>query len=215
MILNEVITIPLEKVTLEGNLQVPENASGLVVFVHGSGSSRFSPRNNHVAKAMNQAGLSTLLFDLLTAEEDRIDQRTREFRFNIPLLASRLIQVTDWITYQPSLKNINLGYFGASTGAAAALIAAAQRSYLVKAIVSRGGRPDLAGSDLALVKAPVLFLVGSLDVEVISLNRQAQQQLHHLNELKIISGATHLFEEPGTLDQVTKLATQWFKLYLQ
>lgn len=211
---NQEIKIGLQQVNLAANLQIPENAAGIVLFAHGSGSSRFSPRNNYVAESLNRAGFATLLLDLLTAEEDRIDEMTREYRFNIPLLADRLSQTTDWVTQQSALKALPIGYFGASTGAGAALIAAAQHAE-VKAVVSRGGRPDLAGTQaLSRVQAATLLIVGELDPEVIDLNLQAQALLQCENQLKIVPGATHLFEEPDTLDQVTALASQWFKRYL-
>lgn len=207
------VEIPLGETTLAGILQFPKKPTGIVLFAHGSGSSRLSPRNNYVAKSLNQVGLATLLFDLLTEDEDKIDELTREYRFNIPLLAKRLVQATDWVLKQPNLKTLPIGYFGASTGAGAALIAASQQT-AVKAIVSRGGRPDLAEQALPLVKATTLLIVGELDPEVIDLNLQAQARLRCKNELKIVPGATHLFEEPGTLDEVTALANEWFKRYL-
>jgi putative phosphoribosyl transferase len=210
----ESIAIPAGEVILAGNLQVPENARGLVLFVHGSGSSRLSPRNNYVARSLNQLGLATLLFDLLTAEEDKIDEFTREYRFDIPLLARRLNQVTAWVGQQSGLKNLTLGYFGASTGAAAALIAAAENKE-IKAVVSRGGRPDLAAQALSKVKAATLLIVGEQDPVVIDLNRQAQAKLSCVNQLVIVPGATHLFEEPGTLDQVNILAGEWFRSNLR
>jgi putative phosphoribosyl transferase len=206
----EPTVIPAGEVILAGNLQVPENSRGLVLFVHGSGSSRLSPRNNYVARSLNQLGLATLLFDLLTAEEDKIDEFTREYRFDIPLLARRLNQVTAWVGQQHGLKNLALGYFGASTGAAAALIAAAENKD-VKAVVSRGGRPDLAAKALSKVKAATLLIVGEQDPVVIDLNRQAQAELSCVNQLVIVPGATHLFEEPGALDQVNTLAGEWFR----
>jgi putative phosphoribosyl transferase len=207
------ITIPLTEAKLAGNLNFPEDASGMIIFAHGSGSSRFSPRNNYVAKLLNLSGWATLLFDLLTAEEDHIDEYTRQYRFNIPLLANRLSQTTEWLKTQSSIKNLPMAYFGASTGAAAALLAAAQLPD-IKAVVSRGGRPDLAGDDLPLIKAPTLLIVGGLDYEVIELNQQAQSRLQCENQLQIVKNATHLFEEPGALDQVTNLANQWFETYL-
>jgi putative phosphoribosyl transferase len=208
------VSILLAEAELKGIVSIPENALGVVLFAHGSGSSRLSPRNNYVAKSLNSSGLATLLFDLLTPEEEKIDEYTREFRFDIPLLAKRLIQATQWlINYEP-VKNLPIAYFGASTGAAAALIAAAQMPQ-VQAVVSRGGRPDLAGEFLPLVKAATLLIVGGLDVDVIQLNQQAQKFLRCPNQLQIVEGATHLFEEAGTLDQVTQLATQWFKDHLK
>lgn len=208
------VEIKLQDCRLRGNLYLVEGAKGIVAFAHGSGSSRLSPRNQYVAKALNQAKLSTLLFDLLTTEEDTIDQQTTEYRFNIPLLAERLVATTDWLVQQPQLKALNIGYFGSSTGAAAALIAAAQRPKVAKAVVSRGGRPDLADTSLPQVKAPTLLIVGGLDTQVIELNQAAQAQMTAKTKFAIVPGATHLFEEPGTLDQVTQLAAEWFQRYL-
>jgi putative phosphoribosyl transferase len=207
--------IPLGNVTVEGTLTMPKEASAVVLFAHGSGSSRFSPRNQYVAKQFNKAKIATLLFDLLTKEEEEIDALTAEYRFNIPLLAQRLIGTTQWLRRDPVTKNLKFGYFGASTGAAAALIAAAKLSTDVSAVVSRGGRPDLAGEYLSEVEAPTLLLVGGLDVEVISLNREAMSQMTNEKKLVIIPGATHLFEEPGTLEIVAKSATEWFLRYLR
>lgn len=204
------IIIQVNHLSLSGNLEVPETPVGLVVFAHGSGSSRFSPRNNAVAQSLNDSGLATLLFDLLTTEEDKIDQFTREYRFDIPLLADRLIVVTEWIKQQSQLKDLSLGYFGSSTGAAAALIAAAKLPTMINAVVSRGGRPDLAGSALAHVQAPTLLIVGGLDAVVIDLNKDAQTQMNCENRLDIVPGATHLFEEPGKLEQVMQLASNYF-----
>lgn len=215
MLIENAINIPVNGVELAGDLQLPEDATGLIIFAHGSGSSRFSPRNRHVAHALNEAGLATLLFDLLTAEEDEIDNQTAEFRFNIPLLADRLVIVTDWIHQQIKFQKFALGYFGASTGAGAALIAAAKRPDIIRAVVSRGGRPDLADDELPRVKAPTLLIVGELDLQVIALNQKAQAKMHNINKLAIIPGATHLFEEPGTLDEVTELACKWFMHYLK
>jgi dipeptidyl aminopeptidase/acylaminoacyl peptidase len=200
--------------TLSGNLTLPESARGLVLFAHGSGSSRFSPRNRYVAGVLNQAGLGTLLFDLLTEPEEAEDSLSQEHRFNIGLLADRLAGATDWVIAQPETKDLNIGYFGASTGAAAALMAAGQRRAQVDAIVSRGGRPDLAGPFLKNVTAPTLLIVGSEDHEVIQLNRHAFQQLQCEKEMLLVSGATHLFEEPGTLESVAEAASQWFTKHL-
>ncbi|KKP95831.1 MAG: Dienelactone hydrolase family protein [candidate division TM6 bacterium GW2011_GWE2_36_25] len=208
------ITIPLQNINLYGNLNIPDSANGLVIFVHGSGSSRFSPRNNFVADVINKAGLATLLFDLLTEQEDIIDEQTRQFRFDIPLLAKRLIEVSYWITQQENLKHLNLGYFGSSTGAAAALIGAAELPQLIKAVVSRGGRTDLADTFLPRVKAATLCIVGALDDVVIQMNQESLAQINAKKELIIIPGATHLFEEPGTLEKVANEATQWFINYL-
>lgn len=200
--------------TLSGTLTLPESARGLVLFAHGSGSSRFSPRNRYVADVLNQAGLGTLLFDLLTTDEESEDAVSGEYRFNIGLLADRLAGATDWVIAQPETKGLNIGYFGASTGAAAALMAAGQRRTQVDAIVSRGGRPDLAGPFLKNVTAPTLLIVGSEDHEVLKLNRLAFQQLQCEKEMMLVSGATHLFEEPGTLGDVAQAASQWFTSHL-
>jgi len=209
------IRIPVGIVTVEGNLTLFKNAQGIVVFVHGSGSSRFSSRNQFVARYFNNQKIGTLLFDLLTAEEEEIDLVTAEYRFNIDLLARRLVGVTEWLRTESATRSLNLGYFGASTGAAAALIAAAELPASVAAVVSRGGRPDLAGDYLARVKAPTLLLVGGWDTEVIELNRIAQSQMTDLNKLEIISEATHLFEEPGKLEEVARLSAQWLMHYLR
>lgn len=213
MIKEETI-IPIQKFNLYGNLNIPDKTTGLVIFVHGSGSSRFSPRNNFVADIINKAGLATLLFDLLTEEEDIIDEQTRQFRFDIPLLAKRLIEVSYWITQQPNLKHLKLGYFGSSTGAAAALIGAAELPQLIKAVVSRGGRTDLADIFLPKVKAATLCIVGELDDVVIQMNQNSLAQINAEKKLIVIPGATHLFEEPGTLENVANYATHWFAKYL-
>lgn len=207
------VKIQIGKLNLEGELTIPQGAQGLVLFAHGSGSSRKSPRNRYVAEVLNQAGIATLLFDLLTAEEEVVDERTRELRFNIELLAERLEKATDWAIKNPTTKHLSLGYFGVSTGAAAALIAETRTSNLIKAIVSRGGRPDLAHSHLPKVKAPTLLLVGGLDEVVIELNEKALSQLRCPKELVIIKGATHLFEESGTLEKVAGIARDWFLKY--
>ncbi|WP_323846060.1 dienelactone hydrolase family protein [Microbulbifer magnicolonia] len=199
---------------LEGFLTLPPQTRSLVFFAHGSGSSRFSPRNNMVAEQLNGAGIGTLLFDLLTLEENRIDEITREYRFDIDLLARRLAAAVDWAAGEAATANLNFGLFGSSTGAAAALIAAAERPLQVKAVVSRGGRPDLAGADLPLVRAPTLLIVGGDDIQVIELNEAAAAQMVNSPQLEIVPGATHLFEEPGTLEQVVHLAIDWFKLHL-
>jgi len=209
------IKIPVINVTVEGNLIVPVGAKGLVVFAHGSGSSRFSPRNEYVAREFNRASMGTLLFDLLTLKEERQDMLTGEYRFNIDLLADRLVGVTEWLKKDASSKGLALGYYGASTGAAAALMAAARLPNDVSAVVSRGGRPDLAGQYLRNVKAPTLLLVGGWDEEVIELNKQAQSKMTNENKLFVIPGATHLFEEAGKLEEVAKLSTEWFTRYLQ
>lgn len=204
------IDIPLSEVTLKGDLVVPENAIGIVVFSHGSGSSRFSSRNRMVAELIQQHNIGTFLFDLLTEEEDNI----YENRFDIASLASRLIETTDWLMNDKNIKKLPIGYFGASTGAASALMAAAHFGKKIKAIVSRGGRPDLALNELALVTAPTLLIVGELDVPVIGMNKMAFAQLESIKEIKIIPGATHLFEEPGKLMEVADLAISWYKTYL-
>jgi dienelactone hydrolase len=208
------IRVAAGAVTLEGNLSLPKGADGIVLFAHGSGSSRHSPRNRYVAWLLNDANLATLLVDLLTSEEEAIDLTTAHLRFDIGLLAGRLIGVTDWLTEHPDTRHLRIGYFGASTGAAAALMAAAERADVVGAVVSRGGRPDLAGPALTRVKAPTLLIVGGNDFPVIDLNRAALAQLHCEKQLVIVPGATHLFEEPGALDQVAQLAREWFKRYL-
>jgi dienelactone hydrolase len=199
---------------LEGTLGIPVGAGGIVLFAHGSGSSRYSPRNRAVAQALRAAGLATLLIDLLTPDEEAIDVRTRQLRFDIALLAERLIGATDWLTRTPATRELRIGYFGASTGAAAALVAAAARPARVGAVVSRGGRPDLAGTALAHVRAPTLLIVGGNDAPVIAMNEQALAQLRAEKQLVIIPGATHLFEEPGALEEVARLACQWFQRYL-
>lgn len=208
------ITVQAGDVELDGNLVVPENAHGLVVFVHGSGSSRFSPRNRYVAEFFNEGGLATLLFDLLTAEEHEIDRITQELRFNIDLLSQRLIATVDWLGAQVDTKALRIGLFGASTGAAAALITAAERPDSVAAVVSRGGRPDLAGRALPGVEASTLLIVGGFDSAVLQMNREASQQMQIKPHLEIVPGATHLFEEPGTLDEVARLAREWFQEHI-
>ncbi len=207
--------IPVGKVEVEGTLTLPPGAKGVVLFAHGSGSSRFSPRNQYVAKEFNKAKVATLLFDLLTAEEEETDVVTAEYRFNITLLAERLIGATQWLRNDQLTKNLAFGYFGASTGAAAALVAAAKLPIDIAAVVSRGGRPDLAGEYLQTVVAPTLLLVGGLDTEVIELNRLAMDQMTNEKKLVIVPGATHLFEEPGTLEQVAKVSAEWFLRYLR
>jgi pimeloyl-ACP methyl ester carboxylesterase len=201
-------------VILEGNLALPEEAKAIVLFAHGSGSSRHSPRNRYVAWLLNQARLATLLVDLLTPEEEEVDAITAELRFDIGLLAERLVGVTDWLTKFPNTRQLRIGYFGASTGAGAALVAAAERPDVVGAVVSRGGRPDLAGPALGRVRAPTLLIVGGNDFPVIELNRAAFEQLRCEKRLVIVPGATHLFEEPGALDEVARLARDWFERYL-
>ena len=197
-------------VELTGTLALPEHANSLVLFAHGSGSSRFSPRNNYVADVLNAASIATLLLDLLTSAEEKVDQRTREYRFDIDLLTGRLVGAVDWATRNPQTRDLPIGLFGASTGAAAALIAAAKRPETVAALVSRGGRPDLAGDFLGQVETPSLFIVGELDAQVIQLNRNAAALMKSTPETRIVQGATHLFEEPGTLEEVAALARDWF-----
>jgi dienelactone hydrolase len=211
----DLVQIPTGDVRLEGDLGVPAEAQGLVLFAHGSGSSRHSPRNRYVAQVLREVGLATLLIDLLTAEEEAVDIHTAHLRFNIDLLAERLVAATDWVAHEPKADRLAIGYFGASTGAAAALVAAAQRPEIVQAVVSRGGRPDLAGNALPEVRAPTLLIVGGDDLPVIALNRQAMAKLGaDKQQLVIVPGATHLFEEPGTLEQVARLAAEWFTKYL-
>jgi putative phosphoribosyl transferase len=200
------ISVPIEGFTLKGSLNIPKDANSFVLFSHGSGSSRFSTRNRHVARILNECHIATLLTDLLTMNEDEI----YENRFDIDLLTERLIKVTNFASKLPDLKGLPMGYFGASTGAASALKAAARLDDMIHAVVSRGGRPDLADSDLKFIKAPTLLIVGSLDGVVIELNKQAYKFLKCEKKLEIIEGATHLFEEPGMLDQVAELAARWF-----
>jgi dienelactone hydrolase len=207
------VDIDVGRVTLSGDLQIAPEATGLVIFAHGSGSSRRSPRNLAVADTLHTAGLGTLRFDLLTPNEVVIDERTRTLRFDIPLLATRLTAVVDWAAHHAMLAGRPIGCFGASTGAAAALVAAAARPALVHAVVSRGGRPDLAGPALTRVQAPTLLLVGGRDEDVITLNRNAAQLMPGTVHLEIVPGATHLFEEPGTLAQVAAHASRWFQRY--
>lgn len=195
---------------VHGDLTVPEAVSGMVIFAHGSGSSRFSSRNRHVAEHLNDHSLGTLLMDLLTAAEDEVDQRTREHRFDIPLLGRRLVEAMDHLAGEDDVPPSPVGLFGASTGAAAALVAASERPDAVGAVVSRGGRPDLAGDALPSVTAPTLLLVGGLDHAVIGMNEDAATRLRAEHEIRIVEGASHLFEEPGTLDEVARHATDWF-----
>lgn len=209
------VTIRSGRIDLEGELRVPHGAGGIVLFAHGSGSSRHSPRNQYVAGVIRDAGVGTLLFDLLTKEEEAVDAYTGHLRFDIGFLAKRLVDATKWISAQPNTRHLSIGYFGSSTGAAAALMGAVELTDVVAAVVSRGGRPDLAGDALAKVKAPTLLIVGGNDDVVIGLNEDAYAQLSCEKELKIVPGATHLFEEPGTLAQVAHLAAEWFKQKLQ
>lgn len=209
------VTIPVVEGGLPADVIVPPGAVGVVLFAHGSGSSRHSPRNTAVAHTLNGRSLATVLVDLLTPDEDVLDTQTAELRFDIGLLAGRLAGIVDWMGADPELGRLPIGLFGASTGAAAALVAAATRPEAVRAVVSRGGRPDLAGPSLTAVRAPTLLLVGGLDEQVIVLNEQAQAELGKVAELRIIPGATHLFEEPGTLEQVADQAGTWFTTHLR
>lgn len=203
-----------DKITIAGSLNVVDGARGIVLFAHGSGSSRFSPRNRYVAGMMQQAGLATLLIDLLTKEEEIVDLQTREMRFDIDLLSVRVIAATKWVLANSDIKKMPIGYFGASTGAAAALVAAAEFGELIAAVVSRGGRPDLAQDKLLSVKAPTLLIVGGDDPVVIDINEKAIKQLRSEKKLAIVPGAGHLFEEPGNLEQVAQLAIEWFVKHL-
>ena len=204
------IRVPVSGVELQGELALPAKAPGLVLFAHGSGSSRRSPRNQYVAGVLRQAGLGTLLFDLLTPEEEEAEALTRHLRFNIGLLARRLVAVTRWAMDQATIADMSVGFFGASTGAAAALVVAAELGESVAAVVSRGGRPDLAGDALESVRAPTLLIVGGEDRVVIQLNQEAYSRLRREKALRIVPGASHLFEEPGALEIVAKMATEWF-----
>jgi putative phosphoribosyl transferase len=208
------VQVTTGQATLEGNLIVPAGARGLVLFAHGSGSSRHSPRNRYVAGVFQAGGLATLLIDLLTPAEERVDLRTAELRFDIGLLASRLAGAADWLNQQPDTHNLRIGCFGASTGGGAALLAAAQNPHLIEAVVSRGGRPDLAEPALPQVRAPTLLIVGERDYPVIRMNEAALAQLRGEKRLEIVLDATHLFEEPGALEQVAQLARDWFQRYL-
>jgi putative phosphoribosyl transferase len=204
------ITVAVDGVSLEGNLSVPTAAKGVVLFAHGSGSSRHSPRNRYVADLLNESGLATLLIDLLTEDEQEVDLQTAQLRFDIPFLARRLVAITEWLARHPEVAGLRIGHFGASTGAGAALLAASGSPGLVRAVVSRGGRPDLAGQALARVEAPTLLIVGGADPMVLQLNRQAMAQMHCEKDLQIIPGAGHLFEERGALTNVAALARDWF-----
>jgi len=211
---SRLIHIPVEGDEIQGDLRLPRESKAIVIFAHGSGSSRHSPRNKYVATVLNDGGIATLLIDLLTRDEEVVDLQTSYLRFNIDLLAERLSVVTDWVRGQPPTRRLHVGYFGASTGAAAALVAAARRPHIVEAIVSRGGRPDLASPLLASVRAPTLFIVGANDDVVIELNRQAAAQLRVEHRIEIVPGAGHLFEEPGALERVALLARDWFEEFL-
>jgi putative phosphoribosyl transferase len=208
----ETVDVRIEhgRIMLNGELAIPRGATGVVLFAHGSGSSRHSRRNQHVARAIRDAGVGTLLFDLLTHDEEAVDDYTRHLRFDIPLLASRLVSATAWIAAGAETRNLQIGYFGASTGAAAALVAAAELGPTLGAVVSRGGRPDLAGDALGDVQAPTLLVVGELDDVVLRLNQEAYARLRCHRHLEVVPGASHLFEEPGTLDEVSRLASDWF-----
>ena len=210
----EAVEVPVDTIRLKADLRVPPTATGLVIFAHGSGSSRFSSRNRQVAEFLGGRGFATLLLDLLTAAEEAVDEVTTEFRFDIPRLGPRVSAAADWAATRADVGRLPIGCFGASTGAAAALIAAAERPGVIAAVVSRGGRPDLAGEALGRVKAPTLLIVGGKDEPVIELNREAMRQMRAHVELEIVPGATHLFEEPGTLDEVARLARAWFQRWL-
>lgn len=210
----DLIKIKVGKVELSGDLKIPKGSKGIVVFAHGSGSGRLSPRNQYVAKVLREKNLATLLFDLLTTKEEEEERYTAHLRFDIGMLAERLAAVTDWLKQNSATQNLNIGYFGASTGAGAALAAASKKIKEVKAVVSRGGRPDLVEKALSAVRAPTLLIVGGDDVPVIGMNKEAQAKMTCENKLVIIPGATHLFEEPGTLEQVAELAAQWFDKFL-
>ena len=214
-VLAESIVIKVAEGRIEADLRLPQRATGLVVFAHGSGSSRFSSRNRAVAEFLEKEGFATLLLDLLTSQEESEDIYTRRHRFDIDLLGRRVVLATDWAHDRHDLRDLAIGYFGASTGAAAALIGAAERPALARAVVSRGGRPDLAGSALGKVRAPTLLIVGGDDEPVITMNREAMQEMTAPVDIEIIPGATHLFEEPGTLEQVMDLAGAWFHRYLK
>lgn len=203
-----------DNITLEGNLEVPDNPQGVVLFAHGSGSSRHSPRNQFVGRVLQDAGFATLLIDLLTPQEEDEDRFTGHLRFDIDLLSQRVVGATNWLGVNPVTQNLKIGYFGASTGAAAALVAAAEHPLAVGAVVSRGGRPDLARTYLTKVLTPTLLIVGLKDTQVLELNRMALSLLRGEKQIEIVPGATHLFEEPGALEKVAQLASDWFKRYL-
>jgi pimeloyl-ACP methyl ester carboxylesterase len=209
------VAVPMDGQSLPGDLGMPSDGHGIVLFAHGSGSSRHSPRNQFVARTLERRHLATLLIDLLTTEEERVDERTAEYRFDIPMLAGRLVTIIDWLRRRTDASSLPIGLFGASTGGGAALIAAAARPQEVAAVVSRGGRPDLAGAALPRVTAPTLLIVGGFDLPVIEMNRDAMKQMRGEVKLEIIPGATHLFEESGTLERVAELAGLWFDRHLQ
>ena len=209
------VSVAIDRQSLSGDLAMPVNPGGIVVFAHGSGSSRHSPRNQFVARTLEQRHLATLLIDLLTPKEEAIDERSGEYRFDIPLLADRLVKIIDWVRHRPETASLPIGLFGASTGGGAALIAAAEHPQDVAAVVSRGGRPDLATGALPRVTAPTLLIVGGFDTPVIAMNRDAMKQMRHEVKLEIVPGATHLFEEAGTLERVADLAGRWFVGHFQ
>ena len=208
-------SVQIPPLGLSADLVVPERATGIILFAHGSGSGRHSTRNRYVAGILQEGGFGTLLLDLLTAAEEQVDLQTRHLRFDIPLLAGRLLEAGDWLQREPSTRGLSIGCFGASTGGGAALLAAAERPSMIRAVVSRGGRPDLAGLALAHVKAPTLLIVGGDDHEVIRLNRFALGEMQCEKQIAIVPGATHLFEEPGTLEQVSAMALKWFRQHLR
>jgi pimeloyl-ACP methyl ester carboxylesterase len=209
------VRVPIGDRALDGDLGLPPGARGIVLFAHGSGSSRHSPRNQFVARSLERRNLATLLVDLLTPEEEAIDDRSAEYRFDIPMLAQRLVTIVDWLARRADTATLPIGLFGASTGGGAALMAAADRPDRIGAVVSRGGRPDLAGAALAKVRAPTLLVVGGFDTPVIQMNRDAMDGMHGEVRLEIVPGATHLFEEPGTLERVAELAGDWFTRHLR
>jgi dienelactone hydrolase len=209
------VSVPIDGQSLPGDLGMPPDAQGIVLFAHGSGSSRHSPRNQFVARTLERRKLATLLIDLLTPEEEIVDERTAELRFDIPMLAGRLVTIVDWLRRHKDTSSLPIGLFGASTGGGAALIAAADRPAEIAAVVSRGGRPDLAGAALAKVTTPTLLIVGGFDTPVIQMNRDAMRQMRGAVKLEIVPGATHLFEEPGTLERVAEFAGAWFEHHLQ
>lgn len=213
--IHEAVRVDVGVVSIDGDLRVPDRAAGLVIFAHGSGSSRFSRRNRAVAGVLEAAGFGTLLLDLLTPDEESVDERTREHRFDIDLLGRRVVGATDWVQARPDLHHLPVAFFGASTGAAAALMAAAARPEIARAVISRGGRPDLAGEALPNVQAPTLLIVGGDDEPVIEMNREAMHRMRAPVELEIVPGATHLFEERGALEQVARLAADWCQRHLK
>ncbi|ADI74420.1 dienelactone hydrolase [Methanohalobium evestigatum Z-7303] len=212
---DKTVQISVDSEQIEGDLTIPNNPDGIIIFAHGSGSSRHSPRNKYVAQNLQDNGFATLLIDLLTPDEDETDRLTGRLRFDIDLLSRRLVTATNWVLNNPETSNLNIGYFGASTGAAAALIAAAQHPMYINAVVSRGGRPDLAEHIFDRVQAPTLLIVGGNDPKVIELNKWAMERMNAKKKLEIVPGATHLFEEPGKLEEVSRLAGEWFKQYLK